>query len=553
VSRTPDEVGRLIDDYTSRRIDRRQFLHRSLALGLSVGTASTLLAACGGGGEEGGGPTTGVSEPADTALLRIHLDEDIENLDPAIQPGHADGSVARNIFQNLVTFKPGTFETVNELAEAWEETEGGLRWDFTLKQGVQFHGDYGELTADDVKFSFERIAGLTKPKLESPYAADWAALKEVEVTDKYSGTVVLKETYAPLMTTTIPEQAGEIVSRKAVEERGEQFGTSPIGTGPYEFVEWKRKERVVLRRFAANAAAIDFAEPPQWKDLEFVVIGEDNPTLIALETGELDFATLPTNAIDRVNELGDFDVKEQTSLNYNWIGMNVLHENLQDKNVRLAVRYGIDVPSIIEAAFDGRWTQATAILPPGMPIGYWEDAPKYERDVEKAMGYVSQAGAEGLKLTISVSADESGSETVAEIVQANLNEVGFDVEVQVQEGAVFGLAEPEANAKKQLFYTGFTTNPDPSWSTVWFTCDQVDIWNWMSWCNEQYSRLDKEGARTVDEARRDEIYIEMQQIMDEDAVAVWVAWPTEFFATRKGITPAISPGADYDAWAFRAA
>ena len=515
------------------------------ALGLSVSAAGSLLAGCGGGD---GGEDTG--EKVKTALLRLHLDEDIQNLDPAIQPGHADSNVAANIFQNLVSFKPGTYDQVNELAESWHGSEDGLRWDFTLKKGIQFHGDYGEVTAEDVKFSFERIAGLTKPKLDSAYSGDWAALKEVKVKDKYSGTVVLKEPFAPLMTTTIPQQAGEIVSKKAVEELGEKFGTKPVGTGPYEFVEWKRKQRISLKRFAKNEAAVDFADPPPWEKIDFVVIEEDNPTMIALETDELDFAVLPTNAIDRIKEDGQFDVTSKTTVNYNWIGINVLHENLKDKNVRLAIRYGVDVPSIIEAAFDGRWEQATAILPPGMPIGYWEDAPKYERDVEKAKQYLADAGAEGLELVMNVGSDEPGSETVAEIVQANLTEVGFKIEVEVQEGGTFGQATKEANAKRQLFYTGFTSNPDPSWSTVWFTCDQVNVWNWMSWCNKEYSRLDKEAARTLDDSKRHEMYLQMQQLMDEDVVALWVAWPTDFFATKKGIKPSLAPDGDYDAWSF---
>ena len=413
MSRTSDDLGRLVGDYVADRIDRRVFLQRSFALGLSASAAGSLLAGCGGG--DGGEET---AEKVKTALLRLHLDEDIQNLDPAIQPGHADSNVAANIFQNLVSFKPGTYDQVNELAESWHGSEDGLRWDFTLKKGIQFHGDYGEVTAEDVKFSFERIAGLTKPKLDSPYAGDWAALKEVKVKDKYSGTVVLKEPFAPLMTTTIPQQAGEIVSKKAVEELGEKFGTKPVGTGPYEFVEWKRKQRISLKRFAKNEAAVDFADPPPWEKIDFVVIEEDNPTMIALETDELDFAVLPTNAIDRIKEDGQFDVTSKTTVNYNWIGINVLHENLKDKNVRLAIRYGVDVPSIIEAAFDGRWEQATAILPPGMPIGYWEDAPKYERDVEKAKQYLADAGAEGLELVMNVGSDEPGSETVAEIVQA---------------------------------------------------------------------------------------------------------------------------------------
>ena len=147
MSRSADDVDKLIDAYVSRRIDRRTFLQRSFALGVS---ASALLAAC--GGEEEGAPPK-----LDTALLRIHLDEDIENLDPAIQPGHADGNVASSIFQNLVSFKPGTYDSVNELAEEWKGSEDGLRWDFTLKKGVQFHKGYGEMTAEDVRPAPHRL------------------------------------------------------------------------------------------------------------------------------------------------------------------------------------------------------------------------------------------------------------------------------------------------------------------------------------------------------------------------------------------------------------
>lgn len=529
--------------YASRRIGRREFLKGAAALGLSLSSASAFLTAC---GQE-------TAPRQSTERLRLHLSEDMENLDPGIQPGHADYVVAFNIFQNLVTYRPGTFELVNELAEKWEGSEDGLRWDFELKKGVQFHGGYGELTAEDVKFSFERIAGLTEPKLDSSYQSDWATLEEVRVTGKYTGSVILKEPYAPLMTTTIPVQSGQIVSRKAVLERGEKFGTNPIGTGPYEFVRWDREQRVSLKKFDKYSGAADYAPPPVWKQIDFIVIAEDNPSEIALETGELDFATLPTSAIDRFADNDQFEVIKKTSLNYNWIGMNVQHENLEDRNVRLAVRYGVDVPSIIDAAFDGRWTRASAIISPGMPVGYWKEAPAYKRDEQRAKQYLARAGAQGREIQMAFSQAEPGSDIVAQVVQQNLKEVGFNVSVQAQDNAVFGQTTPEANAKRQLFYTGFSANPDPHWSTVWFTCDQVDVWNWMSWCNEEYSRLDKEAASEIDQARRQDMYVDMQRVMDEDVPAVWVAWPTEYYATVKSIKPTLRPDGRFVAWDFRPA
>jgi peptide/nickel transport system substrate-binding protein len=549
-----DPITHLVDDLTERRIDRRAFFRRATALGLSVPAAGALFAACGGGTGSSSSGGAGGGASVSTKLLKVHLDEDMESLDPAIQPGHADAAVAENIFENLVAYKPGTFETANQLAETWEPSSDGLSYRFKLKPGIQFHKGYGEVTAEDVKFSFERIAGLTTPKLESPYAGDWAALKEVEVVSKYEGVVHLKEPFAPLMTTTIPVQGGQIVSKKAAEKLGEKFGTNPVGTGPYEFVSWTPKQQIVLKKFANyGGASKDFAAPPVWEEIRVVVIGEDNPTTIALETGELDFALLPTDSIDRVESSGQFDISKRTTLNYNWIGMNVTHPSLKDRNVRLAIRYGIDVPSIIEAAFDGKYTQATGIIPPGMPVGYWKDAPKYERDVEKAKGYLKQAGAEGRELVMSVSNAEPGAKTVAEIVQQNLQEIGLKVSINVQDSAEFDQATKSANADKQLFYTGFTTNPDPSWSTIWFTCDQVGVWNYMSWCNERYSSLDKQAARTVDQGQRQTMYEEMQKVMDEDVPAVWVAWPTSYYATKKGIKPSLRPDGRFIAWNFRTA
>lgn len=551
MSPSDPQIERLVADLTEQRIDRRQFLQRAAGLGLSLPAATAILAACGGQEEPRGATGTAA---ATGGTLRLHLDEDIENVDPAIQPGHADTNVATNIFEQLVAYKPGSFETANTLAESWEGSSDGLQWQFKLKQGIPFHKGYGEVTAEDVKYSFERIAGLTKPKLESPYAGDWATLDRVQVKGKYDGVVVLKEPFAPLMTTTVPVQSGSIVSKKAVEELGaKKFATNPVGTGPYEFVSWSPTQKVVLKKFAEYGEAnSDYAQPAVWDEIDFIVIGEDNPTSIALESGQLDFAVLPTNAVERFQGNDQFTVDKRTSLNYNWIGMNVTHPLLQDKNIRLAIRYGVDVPSMIEAAFNGLYTQATAEIAPGMPVGYWEQAPKYERDVDKAKQYVQQANAAGRELVFSVSNAEPGADKIAEIAQQNLQEIGLKIKVQVEESAQFDQATKAADQKKQLFYSGFTTNPDPSWVTVWFTCGQVNVWNYMSWCNEEYSSLDKQGARTVDEAQRQDIYVRMQQLMDEDVPAVWVAWPTLYLATKKGITPSIRPdGSVYYGFAFR--
>jgi peptide/nickel transport system substrate-binding protein len=525
-----------------RRVDRRTFLRQALGVGVSVSALGGVVAACGG-----------APGPLATRTLNVHLDEDIGSLDPAFQPGHADYVVGYNIFQNLVTFRPGTFELVNELAQRWRGSDDGLRWDFELKKGIQFHRGYGEMTADDVKFSFERVAGLAGPELNAAYQMDWAALQEVRVTGRYTGTVILKSPFAPLMNATITGPAGQIVSKKAALELGEDFGTRPVGTGPYEFVSWEPNQQVRLRKFERYGGAADYAAPPVWRQINFLVIAEDNSTEIALLAGDLDFGLLSPEAVKRFEGNGDFGLYGRRSLDYNWIGMNVQHEKLRDRNVRLAIRYGIDVPSIVQAAYDGQWERATGPLPPTMPVGYWADAPVYERDVAKAREYLARAGAQGRTIEMAVSADEPGSDAVAIVVQQNLREIGLDISVAVQDPGTFGATTPEGNAKRQLFYTGFTSNPDPHWTTVWFTCDMVGSWNWMSWCNERFTALEEESVRTTDPVRRQQLCVEQQRVMDEDVPLVWVAWPTAYSAANTAIQPSLRPDGRFLAWDFRPA
>ena len=88
---------------------------------------------------------------------------------------------------------------------------------------------------------------------------------------------------------------------------------------------------------------------------------------------------------------------------------------------------------------------------------------------------------------------------------------------------------------------------------VWFTCEQIDVWNWMYWCDKQFDSLQFEGLKTLDETKRNEIYIEMQQIWDEKANAIWIAWPTYYFGAKKGLQPAITPHSWLIPYAFKSA
>jgi len=473
-------------------------------------------------------------EAAEPKILRVRLYGDIQNLDPAFQISENDTMVANSVMSGLVRYCANSYEICNDLAESIEQSEDGLEVTFKLKEGVQWHNGYGEVTTEDVKYSYERFID---PELDAAYADDWAALDHVEIIDKYNGKIILKEPFAPLWHSTLPVQSGTIISKKFVEEIGlEKFATQIIGSGPYMFAEWRPQEKVILTKNPDY-----FGDEPVWDEIHLIPIEDDQVAEVALEAGDLDWARISLPAVDRFETDPNFEVWKKPSLRYRWIALNVEHPKLQDINVRKAIIYAIDVPSILAATYMGQAEQEYALIPPGL-VGYWADAPHYERDVEKAKEYMAAAGLETLDLRLDLQ-DTTEYRTWAEIAQQNLKEVGINLELNPMESSAYWSTSfgEEAVKNNELLTSNYSMNPDPTWATMWFTCDQVTVWNTQSWCNEQYDELHRKGLVTTDEEERAQIYIEMQKIWDEAAQTVWITHGLMTYAYTPNIKPATTP------------
>lgn len=515
-------------------------------LGLLV-AMSILLAACGpsgapqpaepsAGGEEVAPALTEAAEPEATGprILKARLYGDIQNLDPAFQISENDTVVANAVMDGLVRYCANSYDLCNQLVEEIEESDDGLQIRFKLREGVMWHNGYGELTTEDVKFSFERFID---PELDAAYADDWATLDHVEVIDKYNGIIHMKEPFAPLWNSTLPVGSGTIISKKWVEEVGlESFATNIIGTGPYLFSEWKPQEMVVLKKNPDY-----WGEEPYWDEIHLIPIEEDKAAEVALEAGDLDFSLISIPAIDRFESNPDFEVVSRPSLNYHWIALNVQHPKLQDPNVRWAVIYGIDVPSVLQGAYQGKVERECALIPPGL-VGYWADAPCYERDVEKAKEYLAAAGLESLDLRLDLQ-DTTEERAIAEIVQQNLKEVGINVELNPMDSSTYWTSSfgDQAVENNELMVSGYSMQPDPAWATMWFTCEQVGVWNAQAWCNEEYDELHEQAMVTLDQEERGQLYIQMQQIWDEAAQSIFTTHGAKPYAYTPNIVPATTP------------
>ena len=232
--------------------------------------------------------------------------------------------------------------------------------------------------------------------------------------------------------------------------------------------------------------------------------------------------------------------------------MDVENPKLADINVRQAVRYGIDVNQILAGVYFNAAKRANSMIPPGL-IGYWADAPQYDRDVAKAKDFMSKAGLKTLDLTYTCTNDTQ-SIAQAQIVQANLLEVGINLTIDQMDISAFYQAGAGDNGKAlQLFPSYFSMYADPAWATMWFTSDQVGVWNWQRWKDKQFDDLATQGLTTLDSTKRNTIYIQMQQIIDGTSSMIWITHGAYVHAYKKSILPTFTPNGQDQLWYYKGA
>ena len=166
----------------------------------------------------------GTISVAKSAELNVRLGEDFTTLDPAFWQSGADYTMINVLFPKLIEFKSGSdWEYELQAAESIEQVDE-VTIKFKLKPGLMWTGNYGEVTTEDVKYSYERYID---PELESPIIGDWLSLKEVEIVDKYNGIIHLKEPFAPIWWSTLPYTSGAIVSKRQLKKLVENLPPIP--------------------------------------------------------------------------------------------------------------------------------------------------------------------------------------------------------------------------------------------------------------------------------------------------------------------------------------
>jgi len=469
-------------------------------------------------------------------ILRIQNDVDIQNLDPANRHGWYDELVLYAVQSGLCQFCPGTgWGWRLDAAERLVQRDQ-LTTEFALRPGRLWTGGFGEMTAEDVKFSFERFLD---PHIQATYQSDWEALDRVEVTGRYTGLIHLKRPFAPLFSATLPGISGTIVCRSAMLRAGGTVQTDPVASsGPYRIGNWRPRE---LLRLVRNP---HWAGPLPWFDEIEVIPMDFREAETAFDSGDLDITRIGIGAIPLIRDAHDpgTSLTLRPALDYNWLGMNMAHPKLADPRVRRAIQQAVNVPDVLQAAFGDAVTPALGLVPPPLPGA--RSRCLYRFDPPRARALLKEAGVGNLSLRLDFEHDIDRM-TIAQVIQSQLRDVGVALHLHPMDEASFVAegqeSEGEAWRDLQLSIQKFTATPDPSSVLVWFTCRQVGIWNTERFCDTRFDRLVAEAVAEQNEALRAAKYVALQDMLEESGAFLPLYHGVNAWACRSGIVGAWSP------------
>ena len=452
--------------------------------------------------------------------LRIRVGADFQVLDPFGIIGELDDIIPR--CTTITLNRLGDIRDGNEItlwgAETLEWTEP-TKLAFALREGLVWTKGFGPVTTEDVKFSFERIAGS-----DSAWAYQFEKFKEVEIIDTRSGIIHLTEPFKPFGMIALPYYGGHIVCKAAVEAAGGSFTTeAPAECGPYLFSAWEQGQKVTL---TANP---DWTGPkPDFAAIEFYIVTDDQSAQLAYEADAFDYTRIAPAAVRQIRDAlpAGATLIEAESTRYAWMTINMNAAALQDIRVRQAIQYAYDGEAVLLGAYDGLVGRSAGVVPPGTKFAR-ESNIIATRDVDKARALLAEAGAEGITLNL-ISLTDSTSLTIAQIVQASLGEAGITVEIQpTEEAAYWALGDKTAGddyLNLELVLMNFAGGIDPTENLVWFRPDQIGVYNWSFFDSPEFEDLYQKSLTEQDDAARAVMFHRMEDLMEESGGFVFICF-----------------------------
>lgn len=351
---------------------------------------------------------------------------DMGTVDPHFAVKIGEVPIVRMVYEALLSHPRGeiNIEKIEPaLAEHWEVGSDKLTWTFRLRKGVKWHEGYGEFTAEDVKFSMDRVLD---PNVGSPFRKNLAVIESITVVDPYTIKIKTKKVKPDLPALLVNYQPGFIVCKKAVEKLGKDIKYHPIGTGPFRYHSYKPRES-----FTLVVHENYWKGKPILKKVVVSFIPDSSTRELALRNGEVDAINIPAKQewIDRLRKNG-FDVNLTSPANMFVLHFNLTKKPLGDIRVRKALCHAISREEMIKFLGKDVAKPEYSPLPSGY-VGHTDDVVRYDYNPEKAKKLLAEAGyPKGFKLSMNISNSNIYLPPM-QVIQEHWKKIGVDLQLNV--------------------------------------------------------------------------------------------------------------------------
>jgi|GEM_PF-640093 len=471
---------------------------------------------------------------ANPQILRFAIPSHPASLDPAAASDLTYYQIAFNLFETLIAVNWQTGQLEPRLATTWQSDSAGLCWTFTLRRGVKFH-DGSPLNAEAVKISFERQFDARCRHYRSqgtdkhgPVAFDM--LKEIRALNDSTVQFILKYLHAAFLDNLATPYYAAIVSPRALETFGENFGQQPVGTGPFELVRWLPDSQIMIKRFShywGKAAKLD--------SVIYQVIPLVEAKIEALEQGQVDIISgLSAAYVDPLYGNNDVKMVEELSLATVILGMKCDQYPFNNIQVRQAVAHAIDKKYIVQTLCRNLAIVAKGPLSP--LLAYYDStlvSPSYDTVKAKALlknsGYANDVS---VSLNYCIDTDSLRGLAPLQAIKADLEKTGLTAAIRrYHDWQNFENNVLHGNGGL-VFYWGnlsFTRHPHDFLYSLFHSKSPKNYFNYK---NPEVDELLTRARRTTDDGQQRLLYRRVQEIILQEAPAVFISHPKVVYATR---------------------
>jgi peptide/nickel transport system substrate-binding protein len=428
---------------------------------------------------------------APTGTINVVHSTDVDTYDPHAWMTSDATYIGYHIFEQLVTLD---YEPM--LATSWENPDK-LSWVFHLKENVAFTNGQ-PFDASVVKFNIERILD---PKTKAIYGGLFEPVESVSVMDKHTVKIKTKKPYSVLI--PILSQA-PMVSPKAVEELGKDFGRKPVGTGPFVFKEWVPLERTVIE---ANPAY--YGPKPKVKTIVWKPIGEPSTRIVELRTGKAHLINkVPPELAQDISGEGIKPMRRKSLWRLGF-KLNCAKPPFDKVKVRQALNYAVDREALIKSILYGAGYIPSGFLGSDRE-GYNPDLKPYPRDPARSKQLLAEAGyPNGVDIELLTSMGRQlKDKEISEAVSYQVKDAGFNMKVIGLEWAMF--------LQKFRDFNGFYLGDDNPTHIAFFNTAYSrgrTSYSWMGYRSEEFNNLFEESEATFGVQQKKAVYQKMDKML----------------------------------------